>query len=1546
MANQNFQRSPGKNKFAYMGIDLLHPVDLMPQGRAPYLLNVTASQQQGSLRARAGVSNPINASAFDQPNVHSLVRLNNTLPGAERPWARFVGSGTKLYAGQTGSFMEAGSGFSGNPLSLVTLRSPQSPEPFLYAYDAIRQAKYNTAGTEFAIGTAAPPEPSISQSAPIVKDIAQFTTAGSWQTSGAASDLSTAERVPDGSTVTAILYDEGSIGWCSVIPSGVELEASPAIRPATLLNGWGPNAHVGSYEGGIDQGYNFGTEDADTQPYSNADGATDNNLASYATRGWLGSFRYAGVVWEFSGAETTINSYLNLLSWVPANYGTNKRSAGIWYSLDSGTTWIKIYDSPSKDYGWDSVLLPAGVALNQIQVMAFMDAHDDLVHYVYDVNISSSPHNSAYAFGARLTIGGETVTSQQIFGNLPSSTVQGVVYDGDGIATVQPSVSVPGVSHNQLVSIGGNYARILDVTEGPDGSYSFRVERAGIGQGDSITFPVSVRVYTHNAHAAGDAISSGLITAQLAPPGADSAVGIVSSPLASDLTQCEGRPLTADDYMHVSVRFSTPANVVECHVMVDVDNATNDFTGNYYYYAIRQNDFQRVSSGGQSTEESLIQAVTNQVALGYNGQSEPGQIPLGDSQYLEASFKLNDLIRIGTDSAVNLSGVRAVGLRVIVTGATTVQFGSWWVGGTYGPDANYNSSGNQGQPILYRYRYRSSTNGTISNPGPATRAGELPARNGVMVSVVASSDTQIDLIDIERNGGTLSAWHQSLTVPNTTGMVLDDVKETIAAASDPLDLLQYRPWPVTDKPRTATCNAVGTRVTALSGTPFNPNWVPGTEIIIGNKTYTLYAPPESGTVLTLAQNAGVQNGVTVRIPEATIQGNPLPYACLGPDGRVFATGDPLNPGLLYWSNPYTADTASDQGYLEITTPSEPLGPPRYYEGAIYVWSTESLYRVEPTPGQVNPYAYYKLGSAPGLASPWAVSGGSSSKMLAYRSKNGIELFGGTEAERISDELGTLFPSGGRPASAVTIAGYTVYPPDLSQAAKQRLSIVSGFIYFNYIDSQGNACTLAYSLITKGWIPYRYVNPVNLHYEEEGIGNPLTLTGHADGYIGALTATTSDRGTAFPCVVITPADDQQETRARKQYGDLILDYGLANAALPQVSVSDGLISEAVQPTGVIALAAISAKKAKVASVATTGGATVTLGPLSTSGPNIVDANGAAVQLKGVNWHGAEGTNHVPHVLWARPYRDIIDQISGMGFNCLRLPLSADLNESTQTQGINTFANADLSGLTALEVIKKIVDYAGSKGIYTFLDCHRLTAGAGTDSAISDSTLPAITSFWQLMATQFAGHPSVCGADLYNEPYTAAWGTLAGHFSTIGNAIHAVAPDWLIICEGTGVYNGVSYWWGGQLAGAATTPVSITLPNKLVYSPHDYAHSVAQQTWLKSTSNSSVANWPANLDAIWDAAWGYLVKNGTAPIIIGEYGGMFGWDSNGDVDSTQQDAAFEKQWLARLLGYMQANGINSTFWTFTSESADTGGLLEADDITPQAGKLALLSAFLSG
>ncbi len=329
-------------------------------------------------------------------------------------------------------------------------------------------------------------------------------------------------------------------------------------------------------------------------------------------------------------------------------------------------------------------------------------------------------------------------------------------------------------------------------------------------------------------------------------------------------------------------------------------------------------------------------------------------------------------------------------------------------------------------------------------------------------------------------------------------------------------------------------------------------------------------------------------------------------------------------------------------------------------------------------------------------------------------------------------------------------------------------------------------------------------------------------------------------------------------------------------------------------------------------------------LHTSGNKIVDASNNIVGLSGLNWFGFETSNNVPHGLWSRSYKDMLDQIKSLGYNVIRLPFSdAVLQPGVMPNSINYNLNPDLVNLTSLQVMDKIINEAGARGIKIILDNHRSTAGGGPEanglwytSAFPESKWIAD---WTMLTTRYKDNPAVIGMDLRNEPHDpACWGCgdtskdwrLAAEKA--GNAILAINPNLLIIVEGVQSYNGQYIWWGGNLLGAQTYPVRLNIPNRLVYSPHEYPESISSQPWF------SDPNYPNNLPGIWDKFWGYLSKQNIAPILIGEFG-------------TKYATVKDQQWLQTLKPYIQQNHLNWTFWSLNPDSGDTGGLLLDDWIT---------------
>ena len=339
-------------------------------------------------------------------------------------------------------------------------------------------------------------------------------------------------------------------------------------------------------------------------------------------------------------------------------------------------------------------------------------------------------------------------------------------------------------------------------------------------------------------------------------------------------------------------------------------------------------------------------------------------------------------------------------------------------------------------------------------------------------------------------------------------------------------------------------------------------------------------------------------------------------------------------------------------------------------------------------------------------------------------------------------------------------------------------------------------------------------------------------------------------------------------------------------------------------------------------------------LSTSASKLVDAEGKEVRLTGINWFGFETETLAPHGLWSRNWQDMLDQIVALGYNTIRLPFSNHLLDpgAKPVGGIDYNANPDLQDFTGLEIMDKIVVGAGKRGLKIILDRHRPDSGAQSElwytGAVSEERWLAD---WRLLAERYVGNDTVVGADLHNEPHgQATWGSgdpktdwrLAAERA--GNAIHEVNPDWLIVVEGVERNGDDWYWWGGNLQGVAENPVRLAVPNKVVYSPHDYGPGVSGQSWF------SAPDFPRNLAGVWESHWGYIFAQGLAPVLLGEFGGRS--VSGGDKEGI---------WQQTLFAYLRENRLSYTYWCLNPNSGDTGGILADDWQTVNADKQALLA-----
>jgi endoglucanase len=213
---------------------------------------------------------------------------------------------------------------------------------------------------------------------------------------------------------------------------------------------------------------------------------------------------------------------------------------------------------------------------------------------------------------------------------------------------------------------------------------------------------------------------------------------------------------------------------------------------------------------------------------------------------------------------------------------------------------------------------------------------------------------------------------------------------------------------------------------------------------------------------------------------------------------------------------------------------------------------------------------------------------------------------------------------------------------------------------------------------------------------------------------------------------------------------------------------------------------------------------------------------------------------------------------------------------------------------------------------------------------------------------------------NEPYATTWDNdpLRGWPAACERAaavIQAVNPNVLLLCEGgfnnARGPNGREYTsWGEDLTGVRARRIVTPVHNRVVYAPHDYPN---------ATQKRFKAGFPGTLAPWWDAMWGYIAKDGIAPVLVGEFSGDFRDPATlsdavqrGKPYSAKASATRDDAWMKALSDYICANGLSWAYFSFANDPdhAPTEidvllAPLEPDGVTPMKRTIAALAAMLA-
>ncbi len=350
-------------------------------------------------------------------------------------------------------------------------------------------------------------------------------------------------------------------------------------------------------------------------------------------------------------------------------------------------------------------------------------------------------------------------------------------------------------------------------------------------------------------------------------------------------------------------------------------------------------------------------------------------------------------------------------------------------------------------------------------------------------------------------------------------------------------------------------------------------------------------------------------------------------------------------------------------------------------------------------------------------------------------------------------------------------------------------------------------------------------------------------------------------------------------------------------------------------------------------------------LHTDGNLIKDSSGNIVHLTGINWFGFEtdGANGF-YGLDKCNLEDSLDLMAKRGFNLMRIPISAEIIEDwgngvyVNTSFVSTLENPCLDGLNSLQILDRTVDYCKRIGMKIMFDMHGSTKDSYQENLWynKDMSMEDFIASWKWLAERYKNDDTVIAMDLKNEPHGKFSGSGIAKWDDssdpnnwkkaaedIAEEILAINPNLLIVVEGVEAYpkDGYDYsncgelttycnWWGSNLRGVAKYPVSLSAQNKLVYSVHEYGPDIYMQPWFKKDFDKTTL-----YDDCWYPNWYYIVEEGMAPIIIGEWGGKLQNPTN-------------SKWFNDIADFIAEKQLNHTFWSFNPNSADTGGLVETD------------------
>lgn len=1022
----------------------------------------------GRIDTRSGLA-LISAAGTDR--VHSIKRLNNDIPSLAVQNARIVGAGVRLYAqvSLAGALVLKDTGYSGNPLSMLQMRPPNSPEAWCYIADSLKMSKVRADGTVFQMGIAPPLAPPVVTFGPDARQIIEnFSGLGSWVNGGTAGAITPGNRLV-ATNIAAIFYDAAVLqipvtptGQCSLVLNG---NVSP-IKPGTILT------------------FSNGPEDVLVQNVYPGFSATVTSLASLSA--------FGGIHSRFTLYEV----HLGNVSLAPTNYGyappmddPSQAPGGIRSPAGPTGVGIQLFSIVQLGPTFGIITSIKRGPDGSVSVTILAGPYDLLFPPNFSVLVglptircftlnqqTGAGTEIAKDFSFQATIGTGYIQNPTAFDLSHVTTVVGVplsrpVQDDD---TIHISLLM---DHPEFLSEGRILFDIDPSTNDFQHNYFFKAFRQSDLQ----------QAVLSNETVLG-ARQSSLNTSVI------DTFGGRQSPrpdirIVGPITDRDPRalPFGPGTRGPVPPKFG-PGGIVP------VSDQASTGASQWTELSFKVKDLTRVGNALDRTLANVaairIQfsvTATTQIqvsSLWVAGSYGPDIGTTGAPYFYRHRPRSTKTGAKGNPAPPILNGIEAHRQALLIIMPTD-------------PDPQVD--------VLDVFRWGGSlTNWTYI--GTAQNSGN-PQIEDVLQDLDIASAEQLEFdnfqpfptIDTPKNGFCNVIGNQVSWISGDQFNV-NWAQGTVININGTNFTLYLQPGSTT---LLYTVQNGGTQINV----PFSIKQA----TILGQPLPAMWGPfSQNSALFCFACGDQYQPGVLF-----LTKGNNPDSAPDVLQIEVTSPSEPLMNGCIHNGLPYVWSS----GRFFILYPAAAGG---------FIISGG---QVIPQAG-TNIFTPQDIKGAKGLFARWFFAAGPGVPKIWYGADDGIYESEGGGAVSITDEmLYLLFPHDGQPGVPVTLGSDTIQPPDFTQAAKLRLSHADGFLFFDYVDVNGLPTTLVYNVMTKVWGLDVYALAANqgilTHYLEEGRGVHSLLAGGSDANLYQATGAT-DNANSYIAKIKMPQGSDAET----------------------------------------------------------------------------------------------------------------------------------------------------------------------------------------------------------------------------------------------------------------------------------------------------------------------------------------------------------------------------------------------------------------------------------